>query len=113
MATTWDFTIDQGATFKRTITVELNGDLLDLTGYSARMQFRRGIPSSVVEFELTSNDDLTLGGAAGTIAMLIDAETTAAMSFNQWVYDLELVEPDGEVIRLLSGRATLSREVTR
>ncbi len=63
---------------------------------------------------LTSGSGITLGGAAGTIAILISATTTAALTAPfSGVYDLELVSAGGVVTRLLQGAATVSPEVTR
>jgi len=108
-----NFTIDQGATFSRTITVKnYDESLYNLTGHTARMQIRRQIEDTTVMLELTTeNGRITLGGAAGTIELLITAADTSTLT-TSGVYDLELVE--GAVVkRLIRGNINLNLEVTR
>jgi hypothetical protein len=71
-----------------------------------------GAPTTIVELT-TSNGRMTLGGAAGTIALAITATDTTTLAAGQYVYDMEMVSSGGEVTRLLEGRATISAEVTR
>ena len=109
-----NFTCEQGATFSRVITINDNNDaLLNLTGYTARMQVRSLVDSASTLVDLTTeNGGITLGGAAGTITLTINAATTAAIT-DDGVYDLELEAGDGTVTRLLEGLFRLSKEVTR
>lgn len=88
----------------------------DLTTYSARMEVRKSLPSSEILLTLTTADGLTL--ADGTISIFIGATATAAMTFSDAVYDLEIVagaltDPNAVVTRLFYGNVTLSKEVTR
>jgi hypothetical protein len=111
------FNIDvkQGATFQLTITwKDSAGTAIDLTGYTARAQARLTYDTSTTIFSLTSSSGITLGGAAGTIAIVIAAGTTATLAA-PWsgVWDLELVSGAGIVTRLLEGTANVSPEVTR
>lgn len=110
----WNITIEQGATFDKLITITLpSGDPMPLTGYSARMQIRREVDSASPLIELTdANGRIELGGALGTVRLLISATDTAALG-DDGVYDLELVSGTGEVTRLLKGKARLDEEVTR
>lgn len=111
----FDITINQGATFELTITwKDSAGTAINLTGYTARMQVRETYSSSSTIISLTNGAGITLGGAAGTVAILISATTTAALTAPfSGVYDLELVSAGGVVTRLLQGAATVSPEVTR
>jgi hypothetical protein len=113
-ATTYDLTIEQGATFSQLITYKDNGVPVSLTGYTARMQVRATLESASTLVELTTaNGRIALGGAAGTITLTISATDTAALTSGRGVYDLELVSGSGIVTRLLQGVATISRNVTR
>lgn len=111
----FDIEINQGATFELTVTwKDSAGTAINLTGYSARMQVRETYSSSSTIVSLTNGSGITLGGAAGTIAIVISATTTAALTAPfSGVYDLELVSAGGVVTRLLQGAATVSPEVTR
>lgn len=114
IAGTYKITCDQGATFERVFTVkDGQGDLLNLTGYTARMQVRPEIDSDEVLVELTTqNGRITLGGAAGTITLSLSAATTAGID-KDGHYDLEIISAGGEVYRVLKGRFVLDPEVTR
>ena len=115
LGNSFDLTINQGATFELTVTwKDSAGTAINLTGYSARMQVRETYSSSTSIVSLTSGAGITLGGAAGTIAIVISATTTAALTAPfSGVYDLELVSAGGVVTRLLQGAATVTPEVTR
>lgn len=110
---THNFEILQGETWTRTLTWKISGALVDLTGYTARMQVRRKVTSDSTLLSLTSGSGITLGGSAGTITLSVSATDTAAMTWREGKYDLELVASDGTVTRLLEGRITVDPEVTR
>lgn len=87
---------------------------VDLTGCTARMQIRAKIEATTPLLTLTTeNGGISLGGTAGTIELLIDADDTAALTWTSGVYDLEIVFPGGQVTRLTYGSVTVSPEVTR
>lgn len=114
-AATYDLYIEQGATFVKQITwKDSSGTPVDLSGYTARMQFRSSVNSDTILFSATTtNGKITLGGAAGTIDIEIDATDTTAFAFVSAVYDLELESASGFVTRLLEGGVEVSKEVTR
>jgi hypothetical protein len=108
-----NITIEQGATFSRTITLtDENGNAIDLTDATARGQIRPDFNSDTkYDFTLTvtSEEDGTIDWVmSDTITSSID--TTAN---NKWVYDVEVVYADDTVERILQGTATISPEVTR
>ena len=106
--------IEQGATFRKPLIWKADGIAVDLTGWTARMQIRPTIESDVIIAELTTeNDGIAIDGPAGKISLYIGAAQTAAMNFETAVYDLELVDSQGDVFRLLYGSVSLSPEVTR
>ena len=110
-ASTYDITIEQGATFSLLITYrDTAGALVDLTGYTAKMDIRTAVGGSLIKTISTASGGITLGGAAGTITLAISATDTAAITSNG-VYDLELTS-GSTVTRLIQGGMTLSREVT-
>ena len=111
----YNITCDQGATFKRTITWTNQARVpYNLTGYTARMQVRETTEASGILLELTTvNSRITLGGAAGTVNLVVAADITAALTPGLYVYDLELVSGGGEVTRLIEGNFNVRAEVTR
>lgn len=114
-AAEYDFTIEQGATFPLICTYKDDtGAAQDLTGFTARMQIRENLSATAVLLELnTENGRINIEGADGRVELLLTADETAAITWKRGVYDLEIESPDGEVKRLLKGRITVDREVTR
>lgn len=111
-----NLSIDQGATFIKSVTWKTGKPAapVDLTGCTARMQVRPKIDSTEVLVSLTTaNGGITLGGAAGTVAIRIEADVTEDFTWKGGVYDLEIVFLDGTVRRLLAGGVSVSPEVTR
>lgn len=103
----------QGATFRRTLTYKIGRKVVDLTNFVARMQVRENYDSASTLVNLTSTQGITLGGTAGTITIYISATDTKNIKAGIYVYDLEIQSLDGDVIRLLQGKFTVSPEVTR
>ncbi len=115
--------IEQGATFQWALRlldgVGANAPALDLSGYQLRMHIRSEIDSPIVLVSLSSaaGGGITIlpqaGVDRGWLEIVIEAAATAALSFEEAVYDLELLEPNGYVDRIFKGAVSLSREVTR
>jgi len=124
-AGTYDFKIEQGATFSRLFQffdVYISEDDPDnepsnLIGWSARMQVRTKAQSTTPLLSLTVGNGLTITDAInGKIVLDLTSEQTAALNFSCAYYDLELFvdDSDPEIVRReLEGQITLSREVTR
>lgn len=114
-AANYDFIIEQGSTFRKQLTyTDSAGVVVDLTGYSARMQLRTKITDANIIISLTDlNSGITFDAPNGIINLFISDTNTAAFTFKTAVYDLEIIAPGGDVTRLLSGTITLSKEVTR
>jgi hypothetical protein len=115
MAGQYDITIEQGATFTLALTYkDGNNQVVDLTGYTAKMQVRPFARSPKVILERTSQSGkIALGGAAGTVTITATAQETAALTPGVGVYDIELYSPISTTVRLLQGDVTISAEVTR
>jgi hypothetical protein len=113
-SSTYDITAEQGANYTATLTYRDSSNvLINLTGYTARMQVRKTIGSSAPYLSLTNASGITLGGAAGTVAIAISAAALAAVPAGNYVYDLELISGAGVVVRLISGDFVVTGEVTR
>lgn len=110
----YNITAEQGATFSRVLTWrDVANALINLTGYTARMQVRNDYASPATVLALTTeNSRITLGGVAGTITLSVLASDMAAISAGSYVYDLELVNGSA-VTRLVQGTFAVNAEVTR
>ena len=113
-AGTYNFTIEQGATFTRQFKYkDANGTAIDLVteSHTARMDIRTSIGGDLISSFSTVGSGLSISNP-NIISLTIPAEDTASYTFNNAVYDLELVNSSGVVTRLLQGKIKLSKEVT-
>ena len=89
-----DIKCDIGATldFTATYNEKDSGNLINLTGYTAKMQVRDKKPDSEAILTLTSDagGGITLGGALGTLKIHIKNTQTAALPVGDYYYDLVL-----------------------
>ena len=109
----YNFICPQGTTFSKQLTWEIDGDPVDLTTYTARMQVREKYTSPSATLTLTTeNGGITLGGIQGTVDLDIDATSTSNLIAKEYVYDLELVS-SSVVTRLIEGKFIVTPEVTR
>ena len=109
-AGTYNFVLEQGATFNRILTVQENGSAMDLTGCSVASKFRSTHDSSTVVGTFTC----TISNASGgVITMTMTNSTTGAIEEGIYVYDVEIASGVGVVTRLMEGTVTVNPEVTR
>lgn len=84
---------------------------VSLVGYSARMAIKGKVGGTALK-SLVSPTDIALNTTTNTITITISATDTAAFTWKTGVYDLELVSGSGVVTALLTGKVTVSKEVT-
>ena len=115
MAENYSFVIDQGADwFLNIVYKDSAGTAINLTGYTAAMQFRLTVDATTAAISLTQASGITITGATGTLAIRATAAQTGALDDSaKYVYDLEITSPAGIVTRLIQGIASVSSEVTR
>lgn len=95
---------------------------LDLRGHTARMQVRRTVDSSGFLVNLTTENGGLIVNPNATepfpyeefnqLQIFMPHNVTASIS-SDGVYDLEIINEDGYVSRLIQGKFILSREVTK
>lgn len=115
MAGEANWTMEQGARFVRTLTYKNeDGQPIDLTGYSVRMDIRGGkSKSATLIHDLATAGDISITDAAGgEVTVDIPDETTAGFSFGTAFHDVELEDSAGNVTRLVQGKIWLDKEVT-
>jgi hypothetical protein len=121
----YSFTIEQGSTCNLELQYkDANGNPIDLTDYSGKMQIRPFVNSTTAYITLSSSLDadgtgLNFSGSNGTtpptsgsIAVYISAISSSLLSFDTGVYDLEIAS-GSFVARILEGQVKLSLNVTR
>jgi len=106
--------MDQGGSFLKRVIWKPAGIPANLTGCTAIAQVRSQLNSEVVLHTFsTAVGNLLLGGATGTVELVMQDEETAAATWKTGVYDLMILFPDGTKRRLLHGTATITPGVTR
>jgi hypothetical protein len=109
-----DLRVYQGSRFELPVDVKENGAVKDLTGYTARMQIRPSKESAQVLADYsTANGAITINPATGRVTVVAASAVTDAYTWVAGVYDMEIVTSGGEATRILEGRVSLSRQVTR
>lgn len=108
----YDITIEQGSDFSLTLNVKQGGVARNLNGYTARGSMRK-------TYDATTAHDFTFGAldSTGVIVMEMSHADTAQLDAESYVYDVEIYTGTGgasdSVTRLIQGKATVLREVTR
>lgn len=110
-------TVIQGATLTRQITwLSPSGNPVNLTGYTADMQFRSTVQDTgapIIEVS-TGNGGIVINPSAGTVTFTISSTTTSALSDGQtMVYNLFLTSGTGVVVPLMAGPAYVQGSTIR
>lgn len=110
----YNFIMDQGSTY----TVQLvyndpNGNPINLTGYTAKMQLRLqyGDPVAALTLSTDVGGGIVIDGPTGTINITATDEQTLVLEPTFYVYDLDLIT-GGTITRLIQGQVTVRPEVT-
>lgn len=101
---------DQGSYFEANMNVtNSEGNVADLTGYTARAQARRTYSSSTsYDFVVTIPSPTTDGNVKFSMTGLY----TGLMK-GRYVYDVEIISPAGTVTRVIEGQMEVTPRVTR
>lgn len=118
-----DLVISQGADNRYAFRYTRDGLPVDLTGWVARAQLRKRVGGDVW-LTLTNGDGISLN-SDGVVVVSIPAAVTESVEWNGYarlvagkpvpsgVWDLELVDPAGGVVRFVQGTVTVCPDVTR
>lgn len=113
-AATHDFTIEQGTSLvKPFIWKDPSGTVRNLTGFTARMHIRENYDDADPLLALTTTDgSIVITPTEGRITLYFTPEMTSGEEWKKGKYDLELVNANGAVTRLVRGKIRLSWEAT-
>ena len=126
----YSFTIEQGATLSFELQYkDEDGNPINLSGYSGKMQIRTSIDAVTASLTLSSSlqpdgTGLNFSGSggskdpkSGSIGIYIASCTSSMLNFDGTAYyDLEIYSGSGNcpyTVRLLEGQIQLSKEITR
>lgn len=109
-----NLTINQGSRFRYSLYVKENGAVLNLTGYTARMQIRKTQDSDTVLASYTTADgNLVINAPQGVVQIRVPSSETEAYTWEAGVYDLEIVDGSNDATRVMQGWVKVSPQVTR
>ena len=113
-----DMEVEKGTTFRHKLTwksgLEGSETPVDLTGATARMQLRPTITSASILHEMTTeNGGIELGGALGTVDLLIIDIDSTAFNWKKAAYSLEVVMANTDIVTLIRGTVVAYDETTR
>jgi hypothetical protein len=112
MAAYVELIMDQGASFNNVInlTDDLSNASLNILGYTVRSQMRRSYYSA----NATANITCTITNSSnGEITMSMTAANTTLIKAGRYLFDLETVDLNGIVSRVLEGIITVTPQITR
>jgi hypothetical protein len=105
-------TLKRGDTWRgRTITLEINGDPVDLTGAVVRMQVRTSATAPKAAEWSTVNDTITVTDAAGGVIRV--EPRVVDLRPDTYQYDIEYTLEDGRVLTPIEGSWVITSDITR
>lgn len=114
-AATYNITVEQGATWRKTITIKDNQTpavVINLTGCTIAAQIRERYDdaSPLASFTIENQDLVN-----GKFDLVLPYATTEALDIDgdAALWDLEVLFTDGDKKRYLQGSVTFNREVTK
>lgn len=115
MAQVHNISIDQGSPFVQEFIVKNpDNSNKNLSGYTARMQFRTAYSSSTVYLDATTvNGMLLIDVPTSKCTINLTAVDTANLSFSSYVYDIEIVDSNNIPTRMVQGTVKINPEVTK
>ena len=107
--------IYQGKTYEEPFRFQdASGTVIDMTGWTGRMQIRTAADAATYEIELTTeNGRIIIDEEAGKVTLYLTDDLTAALTPGSFVYDLELTTSTGRVYGPLYGGVSVKAEVTK
>lgn len=108
-----DIVIEKGANYNLNLQVlqDDGSTPVNLTGYTVQAMVRILVDDAnpVIDFA----GHITITALTGSITLYQSAAETAALTFANGVYDIILTSSGGTKQRLLQGRVTVNKSVTR
>ena len=121
----YNFIVEQGSQHEVTFRYKLaNGNYQSMTTYRIRMSVKDHITDAAYVYQATSNDGVDAGyyehftiptqtgDDLGAFKLTIPDSVTQNFTFNQGVYDLEIIDGVGTVERLLEGKFKIKPQVS-
>ena len=100
---------------ERTWLLTVDGNPLDLTGWSAKMQIRskKAAVDPLADFSTDPGGHMSIIGPAGAVLLDVPSSVTQAFDFTNGVWDMYVIDPTGDRRRVVEGNVVVSATVTR
>lgn len=106
--------IDQSGRLEAVVAVTKDGAAFPLNGYTAKMQIRANKASADVLAEYsTTSGHITISGSAGQVIIDVPGSLTGALTITSGVYDLYVIDSNGNPKRVMEGNVLVSQSTTR
>lgn len=92
-----------GITFRCTFIYKVDGEPVDLTGWSAYMDFWQG------DTKKLNADACVAVGSDGSVQIHMPPDVTSQLSEGSYDYDIVLEDGNGDTVRLALGKAQVKR----
>lgn len=113
MAGIRNFKVDQSANFRFSLVYkDPNGDPIDLTQYSVRMDIKSAPGSKKILASCTIGNGITVDPLNGRIDIDVSHEKTSKIAYPKSAYDVIIEDVNGVITRLVEGWLEVSRAVT-
>ena len=110
MATISNLFVDAGSDYSNIITVaDINGQPIDLTGFTVASQMRKSY-SSCVAYNFTATIYIA---ADGMVRLQLPAAQSSVIPAGRWLYDVEITSASGARTRVVEGIVTITPQITQ
>jgi len=110
---TRNLTINKGTTFGLSFVLSKDGNLADLSGYTARSAIKESYDSTDdLVYMSTSNQMITIELDTAEVVMNIPEKITRRIPVALGVYDIELISSTGQTAQIIKGTVTFNDQVT-
>ena len=104
----YNIKINKGTDFSRAFALSESNTAIDITGFT----FEGTLKERYTSTQSTSFTMSIVNAPLGTFKAALTDTTTTSMGPGTWVYDIVMIKPTGEKIRLLEGKAFVKQGVT-
>lgn len=111
---TRNYVVPQGADYPIRLRYKVDNVVVNLTGATIRGQLRKTHSSPEAALVCTlANGKAYLDIATGLFGITLIGTDTSTLEPTTYVYDIEVLLPNGDITRAIQGKITLTPEVTK
>jgi len=104
----YNIKINKGTDFSRSFALSESNTAIDIAGYT----FEGTLKERYTSTQSTAFTMSIVDASTGLFQAALSDTTTTSMGPGTWVYDIVMIKPNGDKIRLLEGKAFVKQGVT-